>query len=81
MKDYSRLTKKELIDELQVVEACYKSAHEERMASFFFLHSLARGCFYVAETEIDSLHVKDEIKDGLRKMCKILKAVTPQGGI
>lgn len=73
MKDFSRLTKKELIEELHITKACYKTAHEERMAAFFFLHSLANECYHVAESEIDSLKMKDELKEGLRKMCKTLE--------
>lgn len=80
MKDYSRLTKKELIDELNTVNGCYQSAHQERMASYFFLKSLSEEFYFVASTEIDFLHVDDKMKEGLRKMCEILEAVTPQGG-
>lgn len=81
MKDYSRFSKKKLIEELCILQRSFDKVHEARMDYFMILDFLSRGLYDHAEREIDLLYQNHELKEGLLRLCKILKAVTPQGGI
>lgn len=66
MEDFSRLTKKEIVK-------MYESVNALGSQLYFFILTLGFSLYNLAESEIDQLPVTEEVKDNLRKMCKILE--------
>lgn len=54
-------TKKELERDLRIMTECYNKTHEEMMAYYFILQSLAAHYYYVAEYNTKDLFGKDFI--------------------
>ena len=52
-------TKRELEFELKITKQMYETAHEERMAYYFILESLASHYYYVAKYNAKDLFGKD----------------------
>lgn len=81
MDSLSKLTKSQLIRMLRTASDCFDVVFQERRIAYSFIKYLANGCYNLADMKIDRLFLSDDLKDSLRKMLKILEAVTPQGGI
>lgn len=81
MDSLSQYTKSQLMGMLHTASDLFDVVFQERRIAYSFIKNLADGCYNLAEMKIDRLYLSDDLKDSLRKMLKILEAVTPQGGI